>query len=173
MEQQREVDIDEETDETIPTLKKRRRSSILDDENSLDAKVTKMMNELKEVKSEIQKFHDLSFRHKFSASFLSELEDSFTCIICKRIPAKKPLIGCVECSSVIGCQACVNQWYSGTNGLHKKCPKCRCERGLSKTIVFRGFDNLLVQIKNLRDTSSDESEESDGSQLDDTLPIVI
>ena len=82
----------------------------------------------------MKKFHDLAFRHNFSASFLLELEEAFSCIICRGIPASKPLIAYSECNSLIGCQKCVNEWYIGLQGLHEKCPKCRCERGLTKLL---------------------------------------
>ena len=92
-------------------------------------------------------------------SFLLELEEAFSCIICRRIPAKKPLIACSEFNGLIGCQKCVNEWYSGIQGLQEKYPKCRCERGLTKTVVLKGFDKLLQQIRNLKDsTSSDDSD---------------
>ena len=165
VEHHRDAENDEDSDMLMP-LPKRKRPN----ESSLEVKIDEINEEIKSMKKEIQKFHNLAFRHKFSASLLSELEESFSCLICKRAPARKPLLGCIECSSVIGCQTCVNEWYSGANSLNKKCPKCRVERGLSKSIILRGFDGLLTQIKNLRESSSSESEESDGA-LDDTLPI--
>ena len=117
-------------------------------------------------------FHNLAFRHKFSVSFLLELEETFLCIICRRIPARKPLIACSECNTLNGCQKYVNEWYSGMQGLHQKCPKCHCERGLTKTVVLKGFDNLLHQIRNLKDSTSSDDSDSDGAQSDDTLPNV-
>ena len=149
----------------LPPIKRKRSSEGCETSDILE----KLCNEMKEVKQEMAKFRSLAFRHKFSASFLSELEGCFSCVICKRVPAKKPLIGCTECSTVIGCENCVNQWYSGANnGMQRKCPKCRCERGLAKTIVFRGFDNLLDQIENLQDSSSSSDDEMEGD-----LPIVL
>ena len=105
-------------------------------------------------------------------SFLLELEETFSCIICRRIPARKPLIACSECNSLIGCQKCVNEWYGGIQGLQQKCPKCRCERGLTKTVVLKGFDKLLHQIRNLKDSTSSDDSDSGGAQSDDTLPNV-
>ena len=132
-----------------------------------------LIKEVSDMRGEIEKFRNLAFRHKFSVAFLLELESSFSCIICKQIPARKPLVACTECCSVIGCQVCTNHWYSGLQGLTKKCPKCRCERGLSKTIVLKGFDTLLDQIRNLKDGHSSEDSDDDSGQLDDTLPIAL
>ena len=85
--------------------------------------------DIQEVKNQIKKFHDLVLRHKFSVSFFLEIEEAFSCIICIIIPAGKPLIGCNECNSLIGCQKCVNEEYISIQGLQQKCPKHRCERG--------------------------------------------
>ena len=104
--------------------------------------------------------------------FLLELEETFSCIICRRIPARKSLIACSECNSLIGCQKCVNEWYGGIQGLQQKCPKCRCERGLTKTVVLKGFDKLLHQIRNLKDSMTSDESDSGGAQFDDTLPNV-
>jgi len=164
---------EEDEIENIQPPVKRRRSCLNDDE--LHKSVNKLSEEVKEIKEAVKNFHNLAFRHKFSVSFLLELEGSFSCCICKRIPARKPLIACTECHSLIGCQVCSDQWYGGAQGLQRKCPKCRCDRGLAKTTVLKGFDKLLDHIKNLKEHSSSyESEDDDGShQHDDTLPIVL
>ena len=55
-------------------------------------------------------------------------------------------------------------------GLQQKCPKCRCERGLTKTVVLKGFDKLLQQIRNLKDSTSSDDNDSGDAQSSDTLP---
>ena len=105
-------------------------------------------------------------------SFLLELEESFSCIICGRIPSRKPLITCSEYNSFIGCQKCVNEWYSSIQGLQQKCPKCLCERGLTKTVVLKVFDNLLQEIRNLKESTSSDNSDSGGAPSDDALPNV-
>ena len=163
---QQNAEMEEEENET--TLKySRKRKSLTPDDDDVNAKITKMTDELREIKGEIVKFRELAFRHKFSAAFLAELEGAFTCIICRRVPARTPLMGCSSCSSVIGCQACVSRWFSGIGDeiLAQKCPKCRCERGISKTTIYRGFDNLLSHIKALRESSDSSSGGSDDSEL--------
>ena len=74
--------------------------------------------------------------------------------------------------SYIGCQKWVNEWYGGMQGLQQKWPKCRCERGLTKTVVLKGFDKLLHQIRNLKDSMTSDESDSGGAQFDDTLPNV-
>ena len=136
---------------TLPPIK-RRRIVFPTDSRWIQTQLEKLFKDIQEVKSEIKKFLDLAFRHKFSVSFLLELEEAFSCIICRRIPDRKPLIACSESNSFIGCQKCGNEWYSGIQGVQQKFPKCRCERGLTKTVVLKGFDKLLQQIQNLKDS---------------------
>ena len=132
----------QEIEITLPPIK-RRQIVFPTDNKGIQTQLEMLSEDIQEVKSEIKKFHDLAFRHKFSVSFLLELEEAFSCIICRRIPARGPLIECSECNSPIGCQICVNEWYSGIQWLQQKCPKYRCERGLTKTFVLKGFDKLL------------------------------
>ena len=139
---------EQEIEITLPPIK-RRRTVFPTDNRGIQTQLEKLLEDIQEVKSEIKKFHDLAFRPKFSVSFLLELEEAFSCIIYRRIPARKPLIACSECSSLIVCQKCVNEWYSGMQGLKQKCPKCRCDRGLTKTVVLKGFDKLPQEIRNL------------------------
>ena len=135
---------EQEIEITLPPIK-RRQTVFPTDSREIQTQLEKLSENIQEVKGEIKKFHGLAFRHKFSSSFLLELEEAFSCIICRRIPARKPLITCSECNSLIGCQKCVNEWYSGLQGFHQKCPKCRCERGLTKTVMLKGFDKLIQQ----------------------------
>ena len=105
-------------------------------------------------------------------SFFLALEESFSYIICRRIPAREPLVACSGCNSLIGCKKCVNKWYSHIQGLQQKCPKCRCERDLNKTVVLKGFDKPLHQIRNLKDSTSSDDSDGGGAQSKDTLPNV-
>ena len=162
---------EQEIEITLPPIK-RRQTVFPTDSRGIQTKLEKLSKGIQEVKGEIKKFHDLAFRHKFSASFLLELEEAFSCIICRRIPARKTLIVCSECNSLIGCQKCVNEWYSGLQGLQQKCPKCRCERGLIKTVVLKGFNKLLQQIRNLKESTSSDDSGSGGTQSDDAFPNV-
>ena len=162
---------EQEIEITLSAIK-RRRTVFPTDSRGIQTQLEKLSEDIQEVKSKIKKFHDLAFRRKFSVSFLLELEETFSCIICRRIPARKSLIACSECNSLIGCQKCVNEWYGGIQGLQQKCPKCRCERGLTKTVVAKGFDKLLHQMQNLKDSTSSDDSDSGGAQSDDTLPNV-
>ena len=147
---------------------KKEANSLPHRQQGIQTQLKKLSEDIQEIKSEIKKFHDLAFRHKFSASFLLELEKTFSCIICRSIPARKPLIACSGCNSLIGCQKCVNEWYGGIQGLQQKCPKCRCERGLTKTVVIKDFEKILHQIRNLKDSTTSDDSDSGGAQSDHT-----
>jgi len=129
---------------------KRKRSTDPDSNAGLEDNIQNLVEEVQEVKHEIAKFRELAFRHKFSLSFINAFEEAFSCSICKITPVEPPIIACQACSTLVGCESCTNTWYQ--NGLDKKCPKCNSSRGLSKTFVLKGFDDLVQQIKCITNT---------------------
>ena len=60
-------------------------------------------------------------------------------------------------------RVCTNTWYG--NGFDKKCPKCNTPRGLSKTFILKGFDNLVHQLELM-------NEETLSNDSNDTLPLI-
>ena len=94
---------EQEIEIMLPPIK-RRQTVIPTDSRGIQTQLEKLSKDIQEVKGEIKKFHNLAFRHKFSASFLLELEEAFLCIICTRIPARKPLIASSDPKSLIACQ---------------------------------------------------------------------
>lgn len=68
------------------------------------------------------------------------LMDCFMCKICRNFPMKPPLIFTKCCKAIIGCEACVNQWYSGDEALTKV---CRNTRGYNETSSILRFDNFI------------------------------
>ena len=71
-----------------------------------------------------------------------------------------PLVGCSGFSSLVGCEACVTDWFGNTS---KTCPKCRTPKSLTKSFVFKGFNDLIAQIKVLNVSVMN---------LDNTLPVT-
>ena len=63
------------------------------------------------------------------------------------------------CETIIGCERCVNGWFSGPEALTKTCPACRTERGYSETMVLRGLDNFLVEVKKVIQTEDERDDE--------------
>lgn len=58
------------------------------------------------------------------------------------------------CKVIIGCERCVNGWYTG-----KTCPSCRAERGYSETMILKGIDNFLTEVKKVIQTADETDEE--------------
>jgi len=139
--------------EEEPPRAKRKRISNVNDDIGLEDNIQNLVEEVQEIKNEISKFRELAFRHKFSLSFIQAYEEAFSCSICKICPVEPPIIACQACSSIVGCETCTNTWYQ--NGFDKKCPKCNSVRGLSKTFVLKGFNDLVSQIKVLTRQAED------------------
>ena len=143
---------------------KRRRSK--DDQSVVDEMIENtlenLIEEVGDVRSELEKYRNLAFKHRFSLSFIASFEEAFKCSICQMSPSRPPLIACSACGTLVGCQSCTDEWYK-EGSLAKQCPKCRSERGLTKTFVLRGFDEVVVQLRQLNN-------ETDA--LDDTIPIA-
>ena len=50
-------------------------------------------------------------------------------------------------NNIIGCECCVNVWYSYTDALKKSYPSCR---GYSETVILRAIDEFLVEAKKIQ-----------------------
>lgn len=112
-----------------------------------------LIDQVSETKEEIKKYGKLAFKNRFSLSFIAAFEDAFKSSICQISPSQPPLIACNVCSSLVGCQSCTNEWYK-EGSLAKVCPKCRSQRGLTKTFVLRGFDDVVSQLQQMQHSSS-------------------
>ena len=82
-------------------------------------------------------------------------QDTFKCAICRAVPITPPVIVAKCCKSILGCDTCVNSWYSRPDALTKHCPKCRVERGYNETLLLHGLDDFLTQIKNAIEDDDD------------------
>ena len=103
-------------DENVPNspLPKRRRSLVR--AHSEDV-LENLMTEVSEMKGQIKRYKKQAFRHKFRLSFLESMDETFPCCICKRVPARTPLVGCQVCSTLVDCQSCTDTWFGGPGGL--------------------------------------------------------
>ena len=94
------------------------------------------------------------------------LRDTFKCQICHSVPITPPVIVTKCCRNLLGCQACVDTWYSGSEAMNRTCPMCRAERGVNETMVLRGLTEFMEGIRQLfmcgneDDTGSQAQEES-------------
>ena len=62
-----------------------------------------------------------------------------------------PVIATKCCKTLLGCEGCINGWYSGEDALTKSCPACRAERGYNDTLIVKGLDDFLEQVKEALD----------------------
>ena len=61
-----------------------------------------------------------------------------------------PIIISKCCKTVMGCEKCVNEWYSGPDALIKMCPSRRPQRGYNETMLLRGFDNFITELQKVK-----------------------
>lgn len=79
-------------------------------------------------------------------SFKKLIIGHFQCKICQQIIVP-PAIATQCRQSILGCSSCVNKWYSGEEALTKTCPACRADRGYNGTMILRGLDQFLIDVK--------------------------
>lgn len=121
-------------------------SKMLKETNSLviiESKVDDMREDIESIKEAIQEIWHLNEKSKLPMGLQRIIRDAFQCKICLSVPINPPVIMSKCCKVIIGCEACVNGWYTGTEALTKTCPSCRIERGYSETMVLRGLDSFL------------------------------
>lgn len=111
--------------------------------------LTTMQNDIESIKDSITEITSLSVNTKVPLGLLRILQSTFKCHICHTVPIKPPIILMKFCKQIVGCENCLNQWFSGPSALTKACPLCRLERGYSETVMVRGLDDFLVQIANV------------------------
>ena len=105
-------------------------------------------------------------RSRLNVGYLAALQAAFKCRICLTSPATPPLVGCSECGVMVGCKQCVDEWYA-SEALVKECPAARCKRGLSKTFILRGFDELLERSRTVLDQDSPHQDAASVDTSDD------
>lgn len=71
-------------------------------------------------------------------------------------PMKPPIIATKCCSSLLGCDECVNSWYDSVNGLSKKSPHCNEPRGYAFTSLSKGLDDFLTGMRKVLITRSED-----------------
>lgn len=106
-------------------------------------------SEISEIKSMVSDILQVNQILSLPLGVVKLLRDAFMCKICHVTPMKPPVIATRCCSSLLGCEVCVNTWYDGAEGLSKKCPYCNEPRGYAFTFQFKGMDEFLVGVRDL------------------------
>ena len=120
---------------------------VKDDVLRTESKVEDLKEELVTVKSALTEVLHLSSSSKVPIALQRLIKDAFQCKICLSAPITPPVVMSKCCKCIIGCEHCINQWYSGEEALTKRCPNCRAERGYSSTMLLRGLDSFLTETK--------------------------
>ena len=131
---------------------------ILDDsdEELAPKKRSKFTSDLEEMKEDIaciaavvRDIKELDKTSTVPLAMKKLITDAFKCKLCLHAPMRIPPIFTRCCRTLLGCEHCVNGWYSGTDALTKTCPVCRAERGYSEAMVLRGLDDFLTGINKM------------------------
>ena len=111
-----------------------------------DDQLQTLVNEVSSIKDSLTDLFALNESSKIPLGLKKVFGETFKCCICHRVPIQPPM-SVTKCSkTILGCDTCVNTWFSGLDMFTKLCPACRSERGCNKTIVIRGLDKFLTQM---------------------------
>ena len=98
----------------------------------------------------------------FESPWFTQLVDTFKCHVCYISPIKPPVIVTCWCKNILGCEACIDMWYSGDEARVKTCLLCRSERAYSETNRLHGVDNFLNVIRPLLSPSDNIDDSGPG-----------
>ena len=104
-----------------------------------------VLNELKGLRKDVNSVLRLTKSSKLPPGLKLLLMDTFKCPICCSL-IKPPVSYSRCCQSIVGCEACIDAWYSGAEGRLKSCPLCRRERAGGKTTRLNGMSDFLEQV---------------------------
>ena len=107
----------------------------------LAAKVDTVLGEMSMIRSVFDEAMVLTKDNQIPPGLRKGLRDTFKCRICLNT-INPPVVIMKCCRILLGCEACVNSWFTGEDALTKQCPSCRVERGYTETMVLRGMDDF-------------------------------
>ena len=84
------------------------------------------------------------------------MQEAFRCTICHSVPIREPIMVAKCCKSIIGCEECTDKWYSGDNGLTKRCPLCRADRGFAEIMRLNGLAGFLQAMSDVFSRASNQ-----------------
>ena len=110
--------------------------------NVLEKKLNVLMDDVGELKNAISDMLTLSKDARIPLGLHRLLRDALKYKYRLLVPVTPPIIISRYCKTVVGCEKCVNEWYSGPDALIKTCQSCRAKRGYNETMLLRGVDDL-------------------------------
>jgi rubrerythrin len=132
---------DDSDDEFVSTSKKAKLVTSMD--------FQQLKSQLDEMKGMINDILQVNQEVSLPVGVVKLVRDAFMCKICHVTPITPPVIATKCCSTLLGCEVCVNRWYNGTDSLSKKCPYCNEPRGYASTYQFKGLDEFLAGVGNM------------------------
>lgn len=133
--------------------RKQARICVSDSDSDNQAPVSKKIKLLGElslniqgIRKDLSTIFTLTKGMKLPPGLHTLLYNTFKCNIWHSSPMTPPIIFTRCCKCILGCERCVDLWYSGEDGRTKSCPLCRSERAFTETIRIHGLDDFLNGI---------------------------
>ena len=101
--------------------------------------------DIKSIKSSLSSLFAVQKTLKIPIALRQVLLDNFRCTICQDT-ITPPAIFSRCCRYLIGCEKCIDKWYTDRN---KSCPRCRQERSFPDTCRLNGLDDFLTIVRDL------------------------
>lgn len=124
----------------------------------ISSKLNSLVEDVNHVKESLSAIFNITKHSKIPLGLEKVIRETFKCTIYLSVPVKVPIIAKC-CKTILGCNECVNRWYSGPDSLNKPCPLCNDERGYSETMIWKGVDNFVKAIEDLNLDNQEEEEE--------------
>ena len=139
---------DDEDDDTVDFgLPKRRKSSDVPHELSHEVShdLFLLRQSAEDMQKDLKSILTLTLKCSVPLALKRIMRDTFQCSICMVTPMAALVIYTRCCKRNLGCQTCVDRWYTG-EGRMKRCPICRSDRAYAETAILKGIDEFLQVI---------------------------
>lgn len=151
--------IESDSDSDEPTPKRLKDDHTAMRVERIESNVEDLLQEVDSIKTSINDILHLNEQSKVPIGLHRLMRDAFQCKICLCTPIKPPVIMSKCCKSILACESCVNEWFKGPDALLKTCPACNTERGYSETLMLKGLDIFLTEVKSVIQTEDERDEE--------------
>ena len=102
-----------------------------------EEKLDGLMHEVENIKYSMKDIVSLSKNTPIPVALRRILRDTFKCSICHSVLIRPPVIVTKCCKTILGCEVCVNSWFSGPDALTKCYPSCCADRGYNDTMLLQ------------------------------------
>jgi len=111
----------------------------------MNYKLDEVLHEMTFVKENFEQAMKLLQDSPIPPGLRKSLRETFKCRICLQA-IKPPLVITKCCRVLMGCEECINGWFR-EDALMKPCPSCRMARGYNETMILRGMDDFLLDLR--------------------------